>query len=142
MVVCVSRFSARRDDIEPGPIREVLRTYYPHWDAPDYRPGWVKCLCPAHDEATPSASVNFDQGCVNCQACDFRGTAYSIIMREEGCTFSEAQRRAEEAALGSGEGLPRAVRRVAGRRVFGGTPLPGPGDGRAFQPRVRRRFGA
>ncbi|QTT76930.1 hypothetical protein J7W19_29270 [Streptomyces mobaraensis NBRC 13819 = DSM 40847] len=138
----MARFASRNDDIGPGPIRQVVIHYFPHWDAPNYRSGWVKCLCPSHDEGDPSASVNYDQGCIKCQACGFKGSAYSIIMKEESCTFGEAQRRAEELAAGSGQDIPRPVRGQSGRRVFGQSPLPGHGGDRQVQAGVRRRFGS
>lgn len=113
------RFGRDTEQRHGGPIREVLLTYFPGWEEPEYRSGWVPCLCPSHDEERPSAAVNSDIGAVKCQACGFAGDAYSIIREKEGCTFIEAQRIAGKLSPGSEQRVQQPVRDQSRSRVFG-----------------------
>ncbi|MET8684822.1 CHC2 zinc finger domain-containing protein [Streptomyces sp. NPDC004732] len=140
----MSRFGARRLDIhQAGPIRGVLERYYPDWLPPEPGRGWLKTLCPAHDEATPSASVNYELGAVKCQACGFKGDAISIIRKEEGVDYATALRISEELADSDGVRHESEVPGKPGRGVPSVRPTFGHrAAGRQVQAGVRRRFGS
>lgn len=134
------RFGSSTEQKHGGPIRAVLLRYYPDWEEPEYKDGWISCLCPSHVEERPSAAVNFDRGAVKCQACGFSGDAYSIIRDKEGCTFSEAQRIAGELSPGSQQDIQRTVRSKPSSRVFGAASGDIPGDRKDHGAGVRRGF--
>lgn len=75
--------------------------------------GWTKIVCPFHDDTTASASVSTELNAFNCFACGVKGDTYSIIMIQEGATFSEAVKIAE-GITGLGSTALRAVRKPRG----------------------------
>lgn len=58
-------------------------------------------LCVAHEETTPSMSVNLEKGLVNCMSCGFAGSSWDIIMRREDVDFKGAAAFAETAGFDS-----------------------------------------
>ncbi|MEU3351275.1 CHC2 zinc finger domain-containing protein [Streptomyces sp. NPDC037389] len=99
------------------PIVAVLTRYYPHWQPPAQRGGWTKCLCPFHDERTPSASINFEKNRVHCFACDLSLDSIDVIQKEEGVKFIEATRLAESRFGGSSQALSQPVRGEPSRTI-------------------------
>lgn len=60
---------------------------------PDFSPNGrteVSCLCPFHDDKSPSLSVNIETGLWHCFACGEGGNAVDFIMKRDGCDFKEA----------------------------------------------------
>ena len=103
-----------------SPIVRVIKRYYPDWEEPEdnYRE-WVPTRCPFHGESTPSAAISYDLQGFNCFACDVRGDVISIIRHEEGVSFAEAVRVAEEISVGCNVPLQRKPPRKPSRRVPG-----------------------
>lgn len=99
-------------------IVAVLTKYFPAWEPPPGRPGWVKCLCPSHPEEHPSAAVNHEKGTVNCHACGFSGDVVSIVKQMEGVDYAAAFAIAERTAKESNCEVPQRVPRKPRRRVF------------------------
>lgn len=110
-------------------IAAVLEHYYPRWQPPrDSGREWVSCLCPSHEETRPSAAVSYRLDAVACLACGFKGSAISIVMREEGISYQEAIKRAASISGRSRKTISRELRRKSGRIVFGGTGVSGGQD--------------
>ncbi|MCC3775173.1 CHC2 zinc finger domain-containing protein [Streptomyces sp. UNOB3_S3] len=120
------------------PIVAVLAHYHPQWQPPTHRPGWTKCLCPFHDERTPSASINFEKNRVHCFACDLSLDSIDVIQKEEGVKFVEATRLAESRFGDSGQAVSQRVRTEPGRTLYS-QPRFGDGGG---QVQTRLRFRA
>ncbi|MBF6055496.1 hypothetical protein GO002_27005 [Streptomyces eurocidicus] len=99
------------------PIAEVLEHYFPQWQPPPPRSGWVTCLCPVHAEDRPSASVNYQENRVHCFACDVSLDSIDVIQRKEGLGFVEAQRFAQSRFGEGGEDLPKQLSGKSRRRV-------------------------
>ena len=74
-----------------APILDRLGVEYD----PD-KAGNQKVNCPAHEDNVASASVNLDEGLLNCFGCDIKGDAITLLMRVEGLEFGEAKRLAQE----------------------------------------------
>lgn len=104
--------------VEASAITRVLQHYYPDWEPPAPGSGWVKTICPAHEERNPSAAVNHARGAVNCHACGFSGDVISIIREREGVNYAEARQLAEGFFVGSGDAVPHKPERKPRRRVF------------------------
>lgn len=85
-----------------GPILDRLGVEYD----PDKTTN-QKVKCPVHDDEVASASVNLDEGLINCFGCDLRGDAITLIMETEGLEFVEAKRLVESLA---GETSPSVQR--------------------------------
>lgn len=121
-----------------SPISNVIKHYYPDWDAPDPNySDWVKCLCPFHGESNPSAAISYELQGFNCMVCDVKGDVISIIRYEEGVGFLEAKRIAEELHVEGGIKLQRKSTGKSSRRVFGEQ---GTSDRNTnIRPRVRRQ---
>lgn len=77
-----------------------------------------KVNCPIHEDAVASASVNLEEGLINCFGCDLRGDAITLIMETEGLEFVEAKRLVESLSRETGDSVPRGA-------YAGGTYLPG-----------------
>lgn len=80
--------------------------------------GWsrrkIKCVNPAHDDHSPSMTVNLEEGKVKCWSCGFSGDGYDIIQAREGISdFNEAKRFAAD-HFGTAN---REVRRTPSRYV-------------------------
>lgn len=75
------------------------------------RRGNQQVRCPFHDDRRASASVNLDEGVFNCFTCSVGGDAIELLMSQEGLTFGEAKRIAEELAGESGREVSRGSRR-------------------------------
>ncbi|AJD82476.1 DNA primase [Mycobacterium phage Sheen] len=104
---------------EPLIVR-VIHRYHPGWDAPkDNGKDWIRCLCPFHDEDTPSAAVSYGRGAFRCLACDTKGDVVTLIKRQEEVSYAEAQRIAEGLSAGGNNPVPRKPARQSRRRVFG-----------------------
>lgn len=106
-------------DEHEAPITKVLIHYFPNWEPPRYRSGWVQCYCPDHDEQRPSCAVNFDVGAVKCHACEFHGDIIKIIREQEGGSFAQAVEQAERISGGSYKAVQKGTTRKSRRRVFG-----------------------
>jgi len=52
--------------------------------------GQILVLCPAHDETTPSCSVNTCSGLWNCKSCGAAGNVFDLYMAVRGCDFRTA----------------------------------------------------
>ncbi|ASU78507.1 hypothetical protein CDG81_09695 [Actinopolyspora erythraea] len=106
-------------EAQSASITLVLQYYFPDWQAPENRKEWNVCLCPSHQEDTPSFSISFDRGACRCFACGFGGDIISIIRRMEGVDYSSALNVAERITSGSYKPVSRKSARKQGRRVFG-----------------------
>ena len=51
------------------------------------------CLCPFHDEKTPSLAINSDENFFYCFGCGRNGNIYKWIMWQEGMTFDQAVKK-------------------------------------------------
>lgn len=100
-------------------VAEVLRHYFPDWDAPPDVGEWNACLCPFHGEANPSASVSYRHEAFVCHGCGMRGNVINLIKRKEDISFAEAVRRAEDILGESHVDLRRSAFRKRRRRAFG-----------------------
>lgn len=81
--------------------------------------GWRKALCVLHDDKTPSATINEDEGKWKCFVCDAYGDAIDLIMRRDLVGFRAACKIAE--AFGGVQEVPETglVRgRRPGRRAW------------------------
>lgn len=56
------------------------------------RGGWVRALCPFHDDHHPSLSINLDTGCWHCFACGVGGDLIAFHMRLTGRGFWDTVR--------------------------------------------------
>jgi DNA primase len=54
------------------------------------------CLCPFHNEKTPSFSVYADHQFYKCYGCDAKGDVFNFVMAMEGLTFWEALKKLAE----------------------------------------------
>jgi DNA primase len=54
------------------------------------------CLCPFHNEKTPSFSVSSDHQFYRCFGCDAKGDVFNFVMRIEGISFWEALKKLAE----------------------------------------------
>lgn len=98
----------------------AIRRYYEDWEPPeDTGREWIKCLCPFHGESRKSAVVSFEHNAFKCYACPVSGSAVTIIKDQEGVSFAEAYRIAEELSQGSDRAVPQQPARQSRRRVFG-----------------------
>ena len=72
-------------------------------DGVKFRGGGVNrmCLCPFHDERTPSMSVNVDRGLYKCHGCNAEGNAYNYLTRARKLQPAEAMK-----ILDDGTGKP------------------------------------
>ena len=107
----ISNGAGPRQEKAPKPDLQAVLLHY-GVDAP--RSG--NYICVAHDETTPSMSVNLDEQVVQCFSCGFAGDAFNIIMTKEDCDFTgavEAAAQFENAASYRGGG---DVRSVLGRK--------------------------
>lgn len=57
---------------------------------PYRRSGWCKMKCPYHDDSHASAAVNFEANRFKCHGCGVSGDTYDLIMKDRGCSLSEA----------------------------------------------------
>ena len=87
----ISNGAGPRQEKAPKPDLQAVLLHY-GVDAP--RSGNYTCV--AHDETTPSMSVNLDEQVVQCFSCGFAGDAFNIVMRKEGLTFGEAAKFATD----------------------------------------------
>lgn len=132
-----------REGVEDPLIVRVIQNYYPDWDPPrDRGREWQKALCPFHGESNPSATISFEHNAFKCFACDTKGDAISIIMREEEMTYREAVEHAETIAPGSYQQVSRKPAGKPRRRAFGGsgaTEQVRKGEDGPVPPRIRGR---
>ena len=79
--------------------------------------------CPAHEDATPSMSLNLDKGVALCHSCGLKGTALNIIQEVEGLDVAAIGDFATSAGIESSDahGGGGTVRSggISGRRVSG-----------------------
>jgi DNA primase len=54
------------------------------------------CLCPFHNEKTPSFSIYADHQFYKCFGCDAKGDVFNFVMQIEGLTFWEALKKLAE----------------------------------------------
>src|SRR5688500_14900242 len=122
-------------------ILQILRDYYPEWDAPGYlNPiGWTKVLCPFHEETRPSATISIDFDVVHCFVCGTRETPLSIVMRMEECTRDEAREILARLADEDSPVLPRSTPRKPRRAIFDRGSGTQPSGDQAIRSRVFRR---
>lgn len=120
---------AQQNETPKPPIVPVLEHYgFTGLDAEPH--GFKKCVCAFHNERHASASYRTDDGgAFNCFACGVSGDAYAIIMGQEGCTFPEAVKMAQEITgveLGEGEAIASAPKpvRVSGAALLSGDVQP------------------
>src|SRR5215217_774822 len=100
-------------------ISEVVLYFFPQAElAPDKGRGWVKTLCPSHDETRPSATINHQLDAIKCFACGFSGDWIKIIMDQEGVTYHDALRLSEDILTGSYEKLPSTAERKPRRGLL------------------------
>ena len=79
--------------------------------------------CPAHEDSTPSMSVNLIKEVFACHSCGMQGTPLNLIMTMEGLDASGARDFATSAGIESSDahGSSGTVRSggISGRRVTG-----------------------
>ena len=96
-------------------IGDVLE-HYGIGEFAQVRYGWNRCRCPFHDDTTPSASVNYDEGRFYCFVCGINEDALGLIMRLEPCDFVTAKSIAKSSFGGSDESVseqPGRRRRIS-----------------------------
>jgi hypothetical protein len=99
-------------------IAAVILRYHPEWVPPaDNGRRWIQTLCPFHGDTVPSAAISYEYDAFRCLACEAGGTAIGMIKNEEGGTYAEAVRIAEEIIAGSNGAIPRRTPRQPRRRV-------------------------
>ncbi|AZF98257.1 DNA primase [Mycobacterium phage Bones] len=92
-------------------IAKVIERYHPDWLPPEPTGrDWVPCLCPWHGDTRPSAAVSYKHNAFRCMACPARGSAVSLIMRNEEVDYQSATAIAEGLAPG---GISEVLRRDA-----------------------------
>ncbi|WP_416972559.1 CHC2 zinc finger domain-containing protein [Streptomyces sp. 4F14] len=96
----------------------------------------VACPLPSHPDSVPSASVDLDKDRWACFACNLSEDSYSVIMREEGFGFTDAQKFARTEFSGDGKGVPPELQGEPSRGVRQGS-RPGR-DRREVRTRLRR----
>jgi len=64
-----------------------------------------KCLCPFHNEKTPSFHINTDRNFFYCFGCGISGNAITFLMKKEGYSYSDAVRK-----LGEDFGIPELLK--------------------------------
>ncbi len=52
--------------------------------------GWVKTICPVHQERKPSATINIEEGAFKCFSCGAQGDVIALIRAIEDCTYQQA----------------------------------------------------
>lgn len=120
-------------------IKEVIEYYYPDWEPPENTGEvWLKCLCPAHGDETPSAGVSYSLEAFNCFTCGYKGDYLTIVMKEEDCDFPTAVGIAESIASKRGVDLPPTTKRKPSRGISHPKRF-GAGSGEQLSFRVRRR---
>ena len=55
-----------------------------------------KCLCPFHNEKTPSFHINTDMNFFYCFGCGISGNAITFLMKKEGYSYSDAVKKLGE----------------------------------------------
>ena len=55
-----------------------------------------KCLCPFHNEKTPSFNINTDMNFFYCFGCGISGNAITFLMKKEGYSYIDAVRKLGE----------------------------------------------
>jgi DNA primase len=51
-----------------------------------------KCICPFHNEKTPSFIISPEKNLYNCFGCGESGDAFTFVMKHENCSFIEASK--------------------------------------------------
>ena len=69
--------------------------YAGHFSGIEGKHGWVKVLCPFHDDHNPSLSVSLEHGGFHCFTCGEHGTLIDFHMTSKGLSFPEACRDLE-----------------------------------------------
>jgi DNA primase len=85
---------AKHDELPDFPITDILVELGAESVPTGF--GWVRMLCPFHDERTPSAAVNHDLGAFVCHGCGAKGDGLKLLQEQLGLTFIEALNRAKE----------------------------------------------
>jgi DNA primase len=67
----------------------LLEAVFEHYSL-SYKGRRGKCLCPVHDESTPSAVFDLETGRWECFACTESGDGLAIIMSREKVSFPDA----------------------------------------------------
>ena len=72
---------------------ERIYTYY----IEDYkiRGNELICLCPFHDEYTPSFNANLENGVYHCFGCDVKGNVITFVAEIEHISRKEAWKKIE-----------------------------------------------
>lgn len=101
------------------PILPVLEAIAPGAPMPARRSGRTKARCPFHDDATASASVDFNNQRFTCYSaeCGVCGDAVDVVQAVEGMTRAEARQRCE-AIVGTGRDQVRSEPDDNGQGLF------------------------
>lgn len=125
-------------------IVSVIHRYHPEWSPPNNTGRtWIKTTCPFHGDTVASAAVSYEHNAFGCLGCPAAGNAITLITQQEGVSYSEAKRLAQELAEGGGGEIPLSPSRKRGRVLFEdqgtGVPVSDTGDRRPVPSRIRRR---
>jgi len=97
---------------------EFLEAVFNHYGL-DLPQGEKSILCPVHDDAKKSASVNSEKGVWVCYACHASGSGIHIVMARENMAYPEARKWAETNIGNESSNAPapmrRGVRKTSGR---------------------------
>lgn len=75
-------------------IEEIISKY--HTNSYTVKHGKGTCLCPFHNEKTPSFTFNTEKNLFKCFGCDEGGDQISFVMRYFGLKFSDAVKKIDE----------------------------------------------
>lgn len=96
---------------------EFLEAVFNHYGL-DLPQGEKSILCPVHDDAKKSASVNSEKGVWVCYACHASGSGIHIVMARENMAYSEA-RKWSETNIGKESSHQHAVVKRGARKTSG-----------------------
>jgi len=104
-----------RDDDFPRPsITEVFEAAGGQVFARTDGRGNQQSRCWAHEDASPSASVNEDEGIYHCFSCNRGGDVIELLKEVHGVDFLGAKRLAEELAGDGDSGVRKPARQSSG----------------------------
>ena len=123
-------------------IVEAIRYYHPWFVPPPVRIGWIKVLCPFHDDNRASAAINYDLDSFSCLACGLSGNAFTMVKELEGGDYAKTVAITKGLAATGDRPIPPKPTGKSGRRVFGDPRYSRgerPGTDRSVPPGIRGR---
>ena len=92
------------------------------WQLETHGPSFV-CLCPLHDETTPSFTINPEKNLWNCFGCDTGGSVIDLHAKLRGLSIGEAMRDLTPGGSRNGSNGSRATPAMSGKKSVS-TPKP------------------